>query len=259
VPGLGTHAQTFLARQPEILRVESAWFSRYPFTASGGIVDDVGAFFALENQTRVTYAPAFFAGGPNDFVVVHELAHQWYGDSLAVRAWQHIWLNEGFASYAEWLWSEHEGLGTAQEIFDSFAQLPADDPFWELAIGDPGPIQLFDFPVYGRGAMTLHALRSKVGNEDFFAILKAWATSRKGGNVTTKEFIGLAERISGKQLDDLFDEWLSAGRPASLPAPPAPEGTARTSTSMSTSLSRLPVATREMAIRLKDRRGNPFH
>ena len=59
-------------------------------------------------------------------------------DSLAVHAWQHIWLNEGFASYAEWLWSEREGLGTAQEIFDSFVEIPADDPFWELAIGDPG-------------------------------------------------------------------------------------------------------------------------
>ena len=65
-------------------------------------------------------------------VVVHELAHQWFGDSLALERWQHIWLNEGFATYAEWLWSEREGLGTAQEIFDSLAGLPADDPFWAL-------------------------------------------------------------------------------------------------------------------------------
>ena len=178
-------------------------------------------FFALENQTRPTYSPFFFIGGPNDSVVVHELAHQWFGDSLAVHAWQHIWLNEGFASYAEWLWSEREGLGTAQEIFDSFVEIPADDPFWELAIGDPGPIQLFDFPVYGRGAMTLHALRTEVGDADFFKILQTWSKSQKNGTVTTREFMRLAERISGEDLDELFDEWLSAGRPASLPPAPS--------------------------------------
>ena len=66
-------------------------------------------------------------------MLVHELAHQWFGDSLAVDTWQNIWLNEGFATYAEWLWSEHEGYGTAQEIFDDFAGIPADDEFWEPA------------------------------------------------------------------------------------------------------------------------------
>ena len=95
---------------------------RYPFTAAGGIVDDLdGLFFALETQTRPVYSKDFFGDSQSgDSVVVHELAHQWYGDSLAVEAWQHIWLNEGFATYAEWLWSEHEGLGTAQDNFDFF-------------------------------------------------------------------------------------------------------------------------------------------
>jgi hypothetical protein len=261
IPGLGAFAKASFARQPEILDAEADWFGRYPFKASGGIVDDAFVFFALENQTRPTYSPFFFSGGPNDSVVVHELAHQWFGDSLAVHAWQHIWLNEGFASYAEWLWSEREGLGTAQEIFDSFVEIPADDPFWELAIGDPGPIQLFDFPVYGRGAMTLHALRTEVGDADFFKILQTWSKSQKNGTVTTREFMRLAERISGEDLDELFDEWLSAGRPASLPPapepPPEPPAAAR-ATAATTSLSRLPEATRDLAIRLKDRRGNPF-
>ena len=103
---------------------------------------------------------------------MHELAHQWYGDSLAVARWQHIWLNEGFATYAEWLWSEHEGLGTAQEIFDFFYDgIPADDPFWALPIGDPGPDRLFDFAVYWRGGMALHPLRLAVGDAAFFRIL----------------------------------------------------------------------------------------
>lgn len=82
--------------------------------------------------------------------MVHELAHQWFGDSLTLARWQHVWLNEGFATYAEWLWSEHEQFGTAQEIFDSWYSTPADDPFWTLRIGDPGAAHIFDKEVtYG--------------------------------------------------------------------------------------------------------------
>ena len=80
-------------------------------------------------------------------MVVHELAHQWVGNDLALEAWQHIWLNEGFASYMEWLWSEHEGEAAPQEIFDFYVTIPADDPFWDVVIGDPGPENLFAGPV----------------------------------------------------------------------------------------------------------------
>ena len=140
----GAIADASLLREPEIIAFLSGVFGRYPFSAAGGIVDDIqGLGFALETQTRPVYAPDFFDSPENgDSVVVHELAHQWTGDSLALAAWQHIWLNEGFATYAEWLWSEREGLGTAQEIFDNFATfIPAGDPFWALTIGDPGPEQ----------------------------------------------------------------------------------------------------------------------
>jgi hypothetical protein len=103
-PTLGDRAAGSLAREPEILGFLSGAFGPYPFSASGGIVDSTEAFgFALENQTRPVYAQGFF-GTPQsgDAVVVHELAHQWYGDSLALARWQDIWLNEGFATYAEW-------------------------------------------------------------------------------------------------------------------------------------------------------------
>jgi hypothetical protein len=216
-PTLGEVADGSFARQGEIIDFLEDNFGRYPFSAAGGIVDDVDELgFALETQTRPVYSKVFF-GDPldGDAVVVHEIAHQWYGDSLAVEAWQHIWLNEGFATYAEWLWSEREGLGTAQEIFDFFYNVfPPDDPFWTVTIGDPGPDELFNFAVYARGAMTLHQLRLAVGDEDFFQILRRWASSQAGGNVTTDEFIALAERISGQQLDDLFETWLfTAERP----------------------------------------------
>jgi aminopeptidase N len=144
-----------------------------------------------------------------DSVFVHEIAHQWIGDYLAVEQWQHIWLNEGFATYAEWLWSENEGLGTVQEIFDFYDSVfPANDPIWTVTIGDPGPDDLFNFAVYFRGAMTLQALRLTVGDQDFFQILQEWVASQAGGHVTTDEFIALAESISGQQLDELFQTWL---------------------------------------------------
>jgi hypothetical protein len=210
-PTTGAIAAGSLAREPEIIKFESDIFGPYPFSAVGGIVDDVaGLGFALENQTRPIYAREFFTDPVNgDSVVVHELAHQWYGDSLSVANWRDIWLNEGFATYAEWMWSEREGLGTAQEIFDGFYDgIPADDPFWSLRIGDPGPDRLFDIAVYWRGGMTLHALRLQVGDAAFFRILKSWAATHAGGNLSIAQFVALSEQISGQQLDDLFNAWL---------------------------------------------------
>ena len=210
-PTIGEVADGSLARQGEIIDFLESVGGPYPFATAGGIVDDERRLgFALENQTRPIYSTVFFGNSiDGDSVVVHELAHQWFGDSLALAAWQHIWLNEGFASYMEWLWSEEEGLDTAQEIFDFFTSIiPADDPFWSVVIGDPGPDSLFDIAIYFRGAMTLHALRLEVGDNAFFRILRRWAISEAGGNVSTDEFIAVAEGISGQQLDELFNVWL---------------------------------------------------
>jgi hypothetical protein len=207
----GDIAAGSLSREPEILDFLADNFGPYPFSTSGGVVDDlVGLGFALENQTRPVYAKDFFTDPlSGDNVVVHELAHQWFGDDVAVEAWQHIWLNEGFATYAEWLWSEHEGLGTAQDNFDFwYGVFDETSPFWAVPIGDPGPDSIFDFAVYKRGGMTLHQLRLLVGDDDFFTILRQWASSQAGGNGTTDEFIALAEQVSGQQLDEFFQTWL---------------------------------------------------
>lgn len=222
-PPLGTRISGTLERQPEIIGFLSGLFGEYPFRDAGAVVDDVeGMMFALETQTRPVYGKVFFHDPVlGTSIIVHELAHQWFGDSLAVDTWQHTWLNEGFATYAEWLWSEHEGLATAQELFEIYAGLPADDPFWTLTIGDPGPEALFDEPVYTRGAMTLHRLRTEVGNGTFFRILTAWTATRQGGNVSTAQFIALAEVESGRDLDPLFDAWLFTGsKPAGLDGEP---------------------------------------
>jgi aminopeptidase N len=219
LPPLGVTAQASLARQPEVLDFLAGLFGPYPFRSAGGIVDDPADLaFSLETQTRPIYASGFFSDQvTGDLVVVHELAHQWVGDLVRLAAWQHLWLNEGFATYVEWLWLEREGLVTVQEQFDTFMSdlVPADDPFWTALPGDPGPDTLFAGAVYVRGALTLHALRQAVGDDDFFRILRAWTSSQAGAAVTTDDFVALAEQESGRDLDALFQTWLyTAGKPA---------------------------------------------
>ena len=155
---------------------------------------------------------------------------------------EHIWLNGGFATYAEWLWSEDHDLGTAQEAFDFFYNdLPAGDSFWDVVVGDPGIPFLFDGAVYVRGAMTLQALRNQVGDRDFFRILRAWAQRKAGGDGTTGQFIALAERVSGEQLDQLFETWLFTATKPALPAATA-TGKLRAPPAASSLLQRLPTA-----------------
>jgi len=209
-PDLGTLADASLARQPEIVSFLEDNFGPYPFETVGAIVDDSkDLWFALETQTRPIYPRYAFKHRWGDYFLVHELAHQWYGDLVALGRWRDIWLNEGFATYAEWLWTEHEDVGTPQEILGAiYAEIPADDPFWEVAIGDPGPLYLFHEATYIRGGMTLQALRNEVGDAAFWEILRAWADEHAFGTGTTPELVELAERVSGLDLDGLFETWL---------------------------------------------------
>ncbi|WP_203825492.1 M1 family metallopeptidase [Actinoplanes palleronii] len=205
-------AATSLARTGEITDYLASVFGPYPFDANGGVVvSDKRIGYALETQTRPVYGDTFFAGEPNPGVVAHELAHQWFGDSVALRRWQDIWLNEGFATYAEWLWSEHDGQDSAQKLFDkSYAAFD-----WSTPPGDPGAARIFGAPVYQRGGMTVHALRKTIGDDAFFRLLKTWTTDHKDGNADTAQFITTAEQVSGKDLKAFFDAWLNGTtRPA---------------------------------------------
>ncbi|MFG1607554.1 M1 family metallopeptidase [Actinoplanes sp. NPDC049265] len=220
-PELAANARATFAREPEFIQFMSGVFGPYPFKAAGGLVDSTGEWgYALENQGRPIYTPGDFSTREaGDSVVVHELAHQWFGDSVALGRWSDIWLNEGFASYAEWLWSEHEGLGTAQENFDQAYARPATSSLWKLKVADPGAPNIFSGAVYTRGAMALHALRLTVGDQVFFKILRTWAQQNRGGNGTTAKFIAHAERVSGRQLDALFTTWLyTAAKPSQVPS-----------------------------------------
>lgn len=184
----------------------------YPFTATGLVVDVFGAGYALETQTRPV-----FPGGVAESTLVHELAHQWFGNAVTPRAWADIWLSEGWATYAEWRWAEHRGGPTAAAQFRSaYTARPALDDFWEVAPAAlPSADQLYHEAVYLRGAMALHALRERVGDRDFAALTRAWATRYRHGTVTTATFERLAEDVSGMALGAFFDDWLrEPDRPA---------------------------------------------
>ncbi|MWA13771.1 M1 family metallopeptidase [Streptomyces sp. BA2] len=196
----------------EVTDYWSKLFGPYPFEETGAIVDDMPqAGFSLETQTKPVYSAI-----RSESTIAHEIAHQWFGDSVTPEKWSDIWLNEGFATYSQWLWSEHKGTQSARDAFlAAYNSRPADAPFWQTVVGDPQRDTMFASAVYVRGAMTLQVLRERIGDKAFFKLLPAWVQQNRYGNAETADFIRLAEKISGKQLDSLFRTWLfTKGKPA---------------------------------------------
>ena len=202
-----TAARRALARTPEILQHYTALYGDYPFRVVGGAVDRAPSVgYALESQSVSNYHQP-----PTAALVAHEVAHQWFGNSVTPREWVDVWLNEGFATWAQWDWSfraDDDGRSPAQRFEDAYAAAPDDAPFWRIAPGRPAANELFHDAVYTRGAMTLEGLRQIAGDDAFFRILRRWTTDHAYGNVATADFIALAEQETGRGLDAYFQDWL---------------------------------------------------
>jgi aminopeptidase N len=179
----------------------------YPFSVTGGLMTSLPVTFALENQTRPTY-PAL--AGLNQGLIAHELAHQWFGDSVSVSNWRDIWLNEGFAQYLQAYYTTEVVGGRSMQdwLAETYGTYVPESAFWKLSVDDPGPTRLFDAAVYDRGAMALQALRHRIGDAAFWTLLRTWVSQRAYGNGSVADFEALATVVSGQDLAAFFDAWL---------------------------------------------------
>src|SRR6201996_3905218 len=197
------------ARQPEMMELFVDLFGPYPL-ANGYtvVVTDDDLEIPLEAQGMSIFGANHCDGTrASERLIAHELAHQWFGNSVTVRQWRDIWLHEGFACYAEWLWSEHSGGLSADHWARHYLEKLRRAP-QNLLLTDPGARDMFDDRVYKRGALTLHALRGRLGDEKFFALLTEWATRYRHSNAVTADFTALAAEYCDEPLAPLWDSWL---------------------------------------------------
>ncbi|MER7740636.1 M1 family metallopeptidase [Streptomyces sp. NPDC096538] len=204
---------------PEVVEWGQRRFGPYPFSSTGAIVERPGdAGYALETQNRPV-----FPGAPDTALLVHEIAHQWYGDSVTPATWRDMWLNEGFATYAQWLWEEDHGGDSAQRTFDRlyagsyFPDAGTNAALWSFPPADPpDAAHISATPVYWRGAMVLHMVRRTAGDDAFGRLLRGWAAEHRHGNADTGDFTAYVEEsVPDKDFSRVWEEWLyGSGRPA---------------------------------------------
>lgn len=200
-PGTSAQKKPLQAEMPEIIAYLETKFGPYPQRAAGSIwvADQIG--FSLETQTRPIYA-----SWADLETVVHENAHQWFGDSVTISNWADICLNECLASYSQWMWMEKQGTNLDERYRNRVEELRTRSSFWAPKLYDMGKGNEFR-GVYDKGIMAMHALRKQVGDEVFFKTLRAWTAEHRDGNASWPEFENLFKKTSGQQLDGFFQAW----------------------------------------------------
>ncbi len=228
--GLDTSLLEAFSRQSRHVSFMEELFGPYPFETLGGLVVNAGVGLALEHQTLPTYDISATA----ESIIVHEIAHQWFGNSVSVADWGDIWLNEGPATLAEWLWEEEtRGVAAYDRIvaqnygYFSGAMFAGEGVSAREAAraaarrhpppGRPHPDDLFNYSVYGKGALALAALRDDLGDDDFFGLLRNWHDTHRYGNASTADFLSLVERTGGTEARSLVESWIYDPLPPAMP------------------------------------------
>jgi len=199
------------ARLGEMIAFFSDSFGTYPFGSYSVVVTDDELEIPLEAHGLAVFGRNHIDGAhSSDRLIAHELAHQWFGNSLTVARWQDIWLQEGFACYAEWLWEEENG-GLSVDLNAVWHRDRVDALPKDIVVGDPGPHSMFDDRVYKRGALALHAIRRSLGDAAFFDALRAYALARRYGSVSTDDFVRFFSKHTGSRaIGPFIDRWILA-------------------------------------------------
>ncbi len=198
----GPDARALADQTGRIIDFLSKYFGPYPFDAAGGMFTGERLGYALETATRPVYSR-----GVDLETVVHELAHQWYGDDVAVQRWSDICLNECFASYAQWLWSaDTQGADLDEQWKQAMQQLEQVPDFWTSPLVDMGAGNEFT-RVYDRGQLALHALRNEIGDDAFFQLLREWPRTYGGKNATFEDLEEKVNELAGRDVTPFMDAW----------------------------------------------------
>ena len=201
-------AKKDFANLPQMMRVYEDLFLPYPFARYSMVeADNRGA---MEHQTMPTYSTQLITGDNRyDYIVAHELAHHWWGNLVTCGDWKDIWLNEGFATYAEALYFEKiHGFDYLVGYMNSLASVYFTEVARRGHFTIYNPLYKWGGTVYQKGAWVLHMLRRTLGDDDFFKTLRTYAETYAYGNALTGDFIAVAEKVSGKSLTTFFDQWL---------------------------------------------------
>jgi len=199
------NAKLDFKQHPDMIRFFSETFGEYPFIKEKyGVAEFLWQLGAMEHQT-ITGLASNMIGGKNYFldVLVHELAHHWWGDAVGPKYWKDIWLNEGFATYSEALFYEFRSGKSALKS----TMLNKKQRNFRGSLENPGNF-LFTSTVYDKGAWVLHMLRWELGDKTFLEILRKYYEKYKYSNASTEDFENVCESVSGKDLTKFFNQWI---------------------------------------------------
>lgn len=223
--------EPWLEKTPGQLEWMERQVGRYPFETYGLLVADTVTGFELETQTLTLFERSLFTepAYPTwyvDSLMVHELAHHWFGDSVSPKAWSDLWLSEGHASWYEARYAEeHAKKSLNKRMRDAYTRSDS----WRAVGGPPArpaapspgqKISLFRPVVYDGSALVLYALRQEIGKSAFDWLERRWVRTHRDSTATTADFVSLASRTAGRDLTAFFDGWLYSEKTPPMPGHP---------------------------------------